>query len=126
MTIRIYSNEDRSVVVECNIPIDKEGPPFIRRQGQRLERDFEIEQGTIQSGTGTFINLKGERKDCWPQFSSAMAVHPEQIQETRKVYADAGIKDVEFNKWGEVKCDSPSHKKRLMEARGQYDRSAYY
>ena len=122
MTERAFSNDDQSLVAWIELPISEEAPDTIVRDGQTLKRDWALEGSHTSSGTGTFITVGGERRECWPQHSGAMAVHPEQISEAREVYAKNGVKGVEFNKWGEVKCESSKHKDRLMKARGFYDK----
>ena len=83
--------------------------------GGNAKRDIAADRGGSCHSTG-----KG-----WPMLSDAMAVHPDQIQETREHAARHGV-PTDFVPDGRPILLSRNHRKRYGELIGQYDRNGGY
>jgi len=87
----------------------------IEHEGRYLRRDFVRE-------TGGVINT------AWstPLESTAMGVHPDQVDDAIKDLKEKGIRGVEFTKDGNVKFASRGARRRYCESLGYVDRDAGY
>jgi hypothetical protein len=97
------------------------------QQRRQFDGEWYVVSGALQQrqmscGVGTAKD--GEK--CYPFYSSAMGVHPSQIQECQEVYRRAGLGVQEFDNSGDVKVNDPWHYRRLRKARGFVHRNSYY
>jgi hypothetical protein len=62
---------------------------------------------------------------CWPMYSEALAVHPDQIQQANERAKRHGL-DVEYVKGGIAKIGSRNDRKRLLKLEGFHDNQGGY
>lgn len=65
------------------------------------------------------------RKATYPFYSYAVATNPDDVPKVQKYLRQHGI-PTDFNKHGEPRFESPSHRKRYCELFGVFDRNAGY
>jgi hypothetical protein len=115
-----YESKDGTEVEVIDCPFSK-APKRIRRRGKWLYFAVQAVYACHKSGMGT--NKRG--KSCYPYYSDAMAINPEQIPECQQVFEQAGLGPQQFDKDGCIEVTSRQHRKRLMKARGFVDRNSY-
>jgi hypothetical protein len=116
MATYCYSTDDGETV-ERQFPLGK-APRTVsveRGKGQWVlaHRDFRAEHGQ-RSSLG----------DLYPTISVSMGVHPNEIEQTKRQLAAAGI-PTEFDARGNAKIESYSHRKKLMKHVGMVDKDTY-
>jgi hypothetical protein len=62
---------------------------------------------------------------CWPIYSDAMGVNPEQIPEAIEKMEQAGVK-MEYTGEGEAILTGPAHRKAAARVAGLFDRNGGY
>ena len=63
---------------------------------------------------------------CWPRWSDAMGIHPNQIEEARAADMALGVSAEFCEKTGRIKFESKRHEKQYCEAHGHYQLNGGY
>ena len=108
----IYCYSHKEDVLERSFPFGK-APEVIRSQGKTYHRDFQAE------------HVKTRPPGNWPMESDSLGVDPSQIKEAEAESIRLGI-PTRFTSDGCAVLESPSHRKRLAEAYGYFDRNGGY
>lgn len=117
MPVYIYSNDDRSLVLERLYPMGK-APASIRADGEKLTIDIALQ-------------WKGrDAPKCWDsangQYSLAGAVHPDQIPEAIVELKHKTGRTYRFDDKGRPFLPTRAARKDYCKARGIYDKDGGY
>lgn len=63
---------------------------------------------------------------CYPMWSDAMGINPDQIQEQTEYDRKLGVEREIHPETGQIRFDSPRHRKEYCEAHGFFDRNGSY
>ena len=63
---------------------------------------------------------------CWPRWSDAAGIHPNQVDEARQSDLAQGVSAEYCRKTGQVKFESRRHEKQCLEAWGLYHLNGGY
>lgn len=104
------------VTVEENYPCGKAPNSIKLSDGKVATRDYAAE----------IAGNRNRPSGCWPMWSDALGVHPDQIPEAVEFAAKRGV-SVEFHpETGCVKLDSARHRRAYAEINGVFDRNGGY
>lgn len=107
---------------------------YITDDGELFERQFRmgsarrsirLPDGRRASRCFAADHVRKRSGKCWPRFSDALGVHPDQIPEAVAEYKRNGVK-VEFNAEGQLKMDNRSHQNDVLKAGGWANYDAGY
>ena len=109
--------------------------------GEIHEEIMSLADKALREGKGGKITLANGQKatrdmvsECihhrssaakWPLYSRAVAVHPKDVPRAKEYARSRGV-DVDFDKRGNVKLDSPAHRRAYMKIRGVHDEDGFY
>lgn len=113
MATYCYTTKDGRTV-ERNYPIGKM-PRFITVDGKKAGLDV-----------GAMHSLQRGGQHGYPYWSDAFFAHPDVQKQWIDHYTSKGVKDVEFNKEGQLRVRSAEHRRALMKANNYVDFNSYY
>lgn len=89
-------------------------PKRIRVKGKTADRDIAAEHSGQRSGG-----------HGWPMYSDALFATPQAQPEWRRMLAEKGVTNVEWNKQGQMRLDSQAHQRRVMKALDMHQANCY-
>jgi hypothetical protein len=113
MPYYIYTNEQTGKSIERLFRIGT-APQTVKFEGQILHRDIAAE-------------WKGRTKSRakWPMWSEFGGVGPAQVPDVQEYLKARGVQATDFNSEGDVKWESPGHRRAYLKARDMVDLGGY-
>ena len=101
-------------VIELTLPSKEMKREITTRDGRRAVVDVRAQQGLSRGGNHGY-----------PYWSDAFFANPEVQEKWRDHYRSKGVRDIEYNKEGQLRVRSAAHRRALMKANGYVDFNSY-
>jgi hypothetical protein len=119
MPVYCYRRRDNGEIVELTMTVAQ------MEVAEGADHAVECEDGVIADRDITAEHIKTQEASCWPQYSDAIGVHPDQRQAAYEASVREGV-PTRYDREGRAILTSRSHRRKLLKAKGLVDHDGGY